>query len=281
MAALGLMCVHAHPDDEAIGTGGVLLRAHAEGHRTAVVTCTGGERGEIVGPGMDPEEIRPRLAEVRREELSHALGLLRAGEPRWLGYVDSGMAGDPGNGDPSSFWQADFDEAVRRLVVHIREFRPDVLVTYDAFGVYGHPDHVQAHRVALVAAEACGVAGLYPEGGPAWDVRKVYLSTIPVSGMLAINRALAEAGRPSPFGDAQRAEDLPFGTRDELVGATVDVSPWLETKLAALRSHRSQVGDGSFFLNFPEEAFDSEFFIRQRSRVPVPDHEGDLFTGLR
>jgi N-acetyl-1-D-myo-inositol-2-amino-2-deoxy-alpha-D-glucopyranoside deacetylase len=281
MAELGLMCVHAHPDDESISTGGVLLRAAAEGIRTAVVTCTGGERGEVVGPGMDPEEVKPRLREVREGELREALELLGAGEPRWLGYVDSDMVGRPGNADPASFWQADFDEAVRRLVTHMREFRPDVVVTYDAFGIYGHPDHVQAHRVTLVAAEACAVKSLYPEAGPPWQVSKVYLATIPVSGMLLINRSLAAAGQPSPFGDAERAEDLPFGTGDEHVTAHVDVSPWLARKLAALRAHRSQVGDESFFLNFPEEVFAAEFFIRHRTSVPAPDREDDLFAGLR
>jgi N-acetyl-1-D-myo-inositol-2-amino-2-deoxy-alpha-D-glucopyranoside deacetylase len=281
MAELGLMCVHAHPDDESISTGGVLLRAREEGIRTAVVTCTGGERGEIVGPGMDPDEVRPRLGEVRAEELRAALELLGAGEPRWLGYVDSDMVGRPGNDDPACFWRADFDEAVGRLVAQIREFRPDVLVTYDAFGIYGHPDHLQAHRVTLVAAEACAVKGLYPEAGPPVEVRKVYLATIPVSGMLAVNRFMAEAGHPSPFGDAEQAEDLPFGTPDERIHAVVDVARWLPAKLKALRAHTSQVGDESFFLNFPEEMFTTEFFIRHRSLVAAPDAEDDLFAGLR
>src|SRR5690606_9199364 len=114
MPAPGLMCVHAHPDDECISTGGVLARAADEGFRTAVVTCTGGERGEVVGEGMDPAEVAPRLAEVRRAELTRALAVLGAGPPRWLGYVDSGMAGEESNSDPASFWSADFDEAVGR-----------------------------------------------------------------------------------------------------------------------------------------------------------------------
>jgi N-acetyl-1-D-myo-inositol-2-amino-2-deoxy-alpha-D-glucopyranoside deacetylase len=281
MTELGLMCVHAHPDDECISTGGILRRAHEEGVRTAVVTCTGGERGEVVGPGMDPGEVAPRLAEVRAEELRSALDILGAGPPRWLGYTDSDMLGRPGNDDPTSFWQASFDEAVGRLVAQIREFRPDVLVTYDAFGIYGHPDHVQAHRVALVAAEAAGERSLHPEAGTPWRVRKVYLATIPVSGILELNRRMADAGRPSPFGDAERAEDLPFGTPDERVGAVVDVTAWLPAKMAALRAHHSQVGDESFFLNFPEDAFATEFYVRQRSDVPTPQVEDDLLTGLR
>lgn len=285
MEQLGLMCVHAHPDDECIGTGGVLLRAHEEGLRTAVVTCTGGERGEVVGPGMDPEEVFPRLGEVRRKELTTALALLGAGEPRWLGYVDSGMMGEPGNDDPTSFWQAPFDEAVGRLVAHIRSFRPDVLVTYDAFGGYGHPDHIQTHRVAMVAAEASAVAALYPDTGPDWRVRKVYASMMPVSAMLRVNALLGAAGLDSPFGEAERAEDLPFGTPDELVTATIDVRPWLARKTEALRAHHSQLSEDSFFLNFPAdvagEAFGTEWFVRLRCLVPAGDQEDDLFAGLR
>jgi N-acetyl-1-D-myo-inositol-2-amino-2-deoxy-alpha-D-glucopyranoside deacetylase len=279
------MCVHAHPDDECIGTGGVLLRAADEGLRTAVVTCTGGERGEVVGPGMDPAEVAPRLAEVRHAELTKALELLGAGAPRWLGYVDSGMVGTEGNEDPASFWRADFDEAVGRLVAQIREFRPDVLVTYDAFGVYGHPDHVQAHRVTLAAAEACAVRALYPRAGPAWAVRKLYLATLPVSAMLLANRAFAARGLPSPFGAATAVEDLPFGTPDDQVTTLVDVRPWIDRKIAALRAHVSQLGEDSFFLNTPpsmtEGVFGREAFVRQRSAVPAPVPEDDLFAGLR
>lgn len=282
---LGLLCVHAHPDDECIGTGGVLLRAHTEGMRTAVVTCTGGERGEVVGSGMDPEEVFPRLGEVRREELTRSLELLGAGPPRWLGYVDSGMMGTEGNDDPDSFWQANLDEAVGRLVTHLREFRPAVLVSYDAFGVYGHPDHIQAHRITLLAAEACNVKSLYPDAGPPWGVAKVYLGTVPLEAMALANRKLAAQGLPSPFGDSDDLDDLPFGTRQDAVAAAVDVRPWLDRKMGALRAHRSQLGEDSFFLNFPEGlaemAFGTEWFIRHRSSVPVPEREDDLFTGLR
>jgi N-acetyl-1-D-myo-inositol-2-amino-2-deoxy-alpha-D-glucopyranoside deacetylase len=282
--APGLMCVHAHPDDEAIGTGGVLSRAHAEGRRTAVVTCTGGELGEIVGAGMDPDEVRPRLAEVRLAELTEALEILGAGAPRLLGYRDSGMVGTPGNDEPDSFWQADFDEAVGRLVGEIRAFRPDVLVTYDAFGLYGHPDHIQAHRVALVAAEACAVPAMYPDRGEAWTVRKVYLATIPRSFIAMANRELTARGLPSPFGDVTDPGQIIVGSPDDLVTAQVDVRDFLDVKNRALRAHRSQIGEESFFLNIPEEmaavAFGTEWFIRHRSLVAVPAVEDDLFVGL-
>lgn len=280
---LGLLCVHAHPDDEAIGTGGILARYADEGLRTSVVTCTGGERGEI--HNMDVEETRARLAAVRRAELAESLRILGAGDPRLLGYADSGMLGTEGNADPASFWRADFDEAVGRLVAEIRALRPDVLVTYDAFGFYGHPDHVQAHRVALVAAEACAVPALYPQAGLAWRVRKVYLATIPKSGVAALHRQLRQRGLPSPFGDVDDVDDVPLGTPDELVHATVDVTAWLETKLAALRAHTSQLDESSFFLNLPPElqaaVFGRESYIRQRSDVASDARDDDLFAGLR
>lgn len=282
---LGLLCVHAHPDDETIMTGGVLARAAAEGLRTAVVTCTGGELGEIVGEDMDPAEVAPRLAEVRREELTQALGILGAGAPRFLGYRDSGMWGTEGNDDPASFWRAPFDEAVGRLVAELRTFRPDVLVTYDAFGVYGHPDHIQAHRVASAAAEAAPLATLYPEAGPPWTVRKVYQATVPRSQIVRANALLLANGLPSPFGTVTDPDEIPIGVPDAHVTAAVDVRPWLDAKWRALRAHHSQLGPESFFLNVPEalreEAFGTEWFALQRGRVPTVLPEDDLFAGLR
>lgn len=281
--ALGLMCVHAHPDDEAIGTGGVLLRAAADGIRTAVVTCTAGERGEI--HNLDEAQTRPRLASVRREELAKSLAILGAGEPRLLGYVDSGMLGADGNDDPASFWRAPLDEAIGRVVAQIRSFKPDVLVTYDAFGVYGHPDHLQAHRVGLLAAEACDVPALYPEAGPAWRVSKVYLATIPVAVIMRANEQLSALGLPSPFGEYERVEDVPMGVPDERLGAVIDVRSVLDRKMEALQQHTSQLDATSFFLNVPEEfageAFGDEWFIRHRSDVPASGVEDDLFAGLR
>lgn len=280
---LGLLCVHAHPDDEAISTGGVLARHAAEGLRTAVVTCTGGERGEIWN--MDVESIRPRLAEVRRAELEASLRLLGAGPPRLLGYVDSGMMGTEGNTDPASFWRADLDEAVRRLVALLREFRPDVVVLYDPFGSYGHPDHIQAHRVGLLAAEASDVAALYPDAGQPWRVRKLYYSTIPKSAIVRLGEQMAEMGLPSPFGEWERPEDVPMGAADDQVTTMVDVRGQLPTKMAALRAHDSQLDRSSFFLNLPSEleveAFGRESFVRLRSDVHTTDPEDDLFAGLR
>ena len=278
-----LMCVHAHPDDEVIGTGGTLLRYGRDGVETAVVTCTGGERGEI--HNMDEAQTRPRLAEVRRAELERSLQLLGAGAPRLLGYVDSGMMGTDGNDDPASFWRADLHEAIGRVVAQIRQFRPHVLITYDAFGGYGHPDHLQTHRVGVLAAEACNVGALYPEAGGAWRISKVYLSTFPKSAIFDFATTMVAMGMESPFGTFERVEDVPMGAADEELGAGVDVTALLDEKMAALQAHSSQIAADSFFLTMPREymatAFGTEWFIRHRSDVPATGVEDDLFTGLR
>lgn len=278
-----LLCVHAHPDDESISTGGVLAKAADAGYRAVAVTCTGGELGEIVGAGMDPDAVRPRLAEVRQEELAKALAILGAEPPRLLGYRDSGMLGTDGNDDAAAFWRAPLDEAIGRLVAHVREVRPSVVVVYDAFGGYGHPDHLQAHRVGTLAAAAAEVAALYPEAGPAWHVPKVYETALPRRWVIASTRELIARGLPTPF-DGADLDELPFGTPDEYVTTTVDVGAQVERKLAAMAAHYSQMGPDSFFLNMPEDlaarAWGVEWFRLVRSDVATPRPEGDLFAGL-
>lgn len=286
----GLLAVHAHPDDEVITTGGVLASAAASGRGAAVVTCTGGELGEIVGAGMDPYVIRPRLAEVRRQELAQSLHILGAGRPRLLGYRDSGMMGTDGNNHPEAFWRADVHEAVGRLVAHIRELRPTVCVTYDAFGAYGHPDHIQAHRITMLAVEAAAMGAMYPDTGSEWCTPKLYLATVPRSAIARINQEMAARGLPSPFGEATDVEHIDMGVPDERIGARIDVRRELDRKWDALRAHRSQVGDESFFLNTPddlrERMFGTEWFIRVRSvgtqgsAIASADPEEDLFTGI-
>lgn len=157
------MLVHAHPDDETIGTGGVMARAVADGHRVVLVTCTRGELGEIVVPELDTPANHRRLGEIRAAELEAAMDALGVTEWENLGYRDSGMMGELGNHDPRSFWRADRDEAIGRLVWLVRRYRPDVITGYNAFGGYGHPDHVNAHRVAVGAFYRAGDPEWYPE----------------------------------------------------------------------------------------------------------------------
>jgi N-acetyl-1-D-myo-inositol-2-amino-2-deoxy-alpha-D-glucopyranoside deacetylase len=280
-AALTLMTVHAHPDDEAIGTGGVLARYAAEGVRTVLITCTDGAVGEIVEATVATPD---NLAEVRAGELQAAADLLGVSALHCLGYRDSGMMGTPENDDPRCFWRADLDEATGRLVALIREHRPQVLVTYDENGFYGHPDHIQANRVAVAAFHAAGDAARYPEQGLApWAPSKLYYTAVPISRMREFGRRLRELNIEAPFSD--EAEDLEWGTPDERIVATVDARAYAQVKRDALAIHRSQVGPNTFFLLLPpplwEEAMGTEYFERPVSTVRAPDHEDDLFAGLR
>ena len=248
-----LVCVHAHPDDEAIWTGGLLARWTDGGGQAAVVTCTDGEAGAASdGP-----------AGTRLAELGRALAILGTAPARLLGYKDSGM---PAAGDPGSFWRADLDEAVGRLVGHLRQLRPDVLVAYDAAGIYGHPDHIQAHRVGLLAAEACGSAALYRAAGPAWRPPRVYLVTVPRSVIQLAGRELADIGLPA--GLRLGADPATLGTPDERLTTTLDVRPWLDRKWAAMRAHASQLGPGSPLDDLPEPLREAllgtEWYVRRR-----------------
>ncbi|TNY37809.1 PIG-L family deacetylase [Thermomonospora catenispora] len=212
---MGLMCVHAHPDDEAIWTGGVLARAADEGIRTAVVTCTWTEGTR------------------RAAELARSLEILGAGRPRLLGYADAEV---PESG-PSRFVDAPLEESVGRLVAHIRDFRPDTVITYDAYGGYGHPDHIHAHRVTLAAVEAAAHPRLHPEAGDPWRVRELHLVTFPLSVVRTLWEELLGAP-PEP----DRA--LP-GVPDEMVALTVDVRPWTGRKWRALQAHESEAERGA------------------------------------
>src|SRR5436190_4539609 len=192
-----LMTVHAHPDDETIGTGGTMAKAVAEGRRVVLVTCTRGEMGEIVVPDMDTPENHRRLGELRAAELEAAMDALGVTEWENLGYLDSDMMGRPGNRDPRNFWQADLDDAARRLVWLIRRYQPDVVTTYNSFGGYGHPDHIRTHDVAVRAFPRAGDPAWYPEqvapdhggSGPSieegglapWTPWKLYEQAIPAS----------------------------------------------------------------------------------------------------
>jgi N-acetyl-1-D-myo-inositol-2-amino-2-deoxy-alpha-D-glucopyranoside deacetylase len=281
-----LLCVHPHPDDESIACGGVLARSAAEGHRTVVVTCTGGEAGEnLAGIDLGDED----LATHRRRELRDALAELGTDAHVWLGYRDSGMAGTDENEHPESFVRAEVEDAARRLAAVVRRERPQVVVSDDADGTYGHPDHVQAYRVTVRAVELAADPQLDLDGLAPWQVAKRYVHTIARSRMLQGHAALLSAGLASPFGEGpiERPEDLPFGSPDAAITTVVDVAGYLDRKRAALRAHRSQIGEDSFFLNTPEEQiawfFGQEEFVLEdgpRHDDPALGRETDLFAGL-
>lgn len=305
-----LMTVHAHPDDEVIGTGGTMAQWVDAGRRVVLVTCTRGEMGDIVIPEMDTPEHHRRLGEIRAAELEAAMAALGVTEWENLGYHDSDMMGRPGNRDPRCFWQANLDEAIGRLAWMVRRYRPDVMTTYNDFGGYGHPDHIRTHLAAVGAFARAGDPAWYPEqlapehggtGVPAdqgglapWAPAKLYEQAIPASVRSAIQERMEAIGERSfwtpPEGATpeQLAEFEAFATRmlvpDETITAWVDVTPVLDRRWAAMRAHVTQISDENPFVRFGQDAWRDfwvrEAFVRRESRVPAPDREGDLLEGL-
>jgi LmbE family N-acetylglucosaminyl deacetylase len=267
---LTLMAVHAHPDDEVLGTGGLFARCAAEGIRTVLVTCTNGEQGDGpdgVKPG-EPGHDPVRVSDLRLRELRESVTHLGIEELELLGYRDSGMVGWAANHDPEAFTNLPVAGPVARLVTLMERYRPQVVVTYDENGGYGHPDHIQAHRIALAATEATGI--------PA----KLYYTAVPRARVARLFEFLRASG--ADLGETELPED--FGTPDELITSVIDVAPYVERKRKALEAHASQ-SENIFLLRLPEEvqhqALAFESFVRRISRVSAPDQEDDLFAGLR
>lgn len=283
-AELSLLAVHAHPDDEAIGTGGIIARYADEGVRVALACATRGEVGEIVDPELDRDEVRRNLGAVREQELRCACGVLGISDLFFLDFRDSGMMGTPENGHPESFWQSDFEEATRRLVKIVREVRPQVMVTYDPEGNYGHPDHIMAHRVATAAFDAAGDRDAYPEVGLApWSPRKLYHIAFPRSFFRYALDYYRRLGRALPP-EVEGLETVDFGTPDELITARLDVRRYLGRKREAMACHRSQIAPDRFFFldeGLVEMGLGYEHFVLARSRVETQTPEDDLFAGVR
>jgi LmbE family N-acetylglucosaminyl deacetylase len=246
-----LVCFHAHPDDECIATGGVMAKAADDGHRVVLVLATRGEHGEVDDGFLDDGE---HLWQRRVRETEESARILGASRVEFLGYVDSGMMGTPENELPTSFWQADVDEAAERLAKILRDERADVLTVYDSNGAYGHPDHIQVHRVGMRAAELAGT----PE---------VFEATMNRSDIQRSVREALEAGQEIP-GDA---EDIDVGLPEEELTTVVDVTAWLDRKRQAMAAHASQISENSWFLSMPPEgfarAFGKEWFVH-RGRPP-------------
>ncbi len=268
---LTLMAVHAHPDDEALGTGGVLARYSDEGVRTVLVTCTNGECGD--GPdGVKPGEAGHDEAAVvarRHQELLASCAVLGVNDLELLGYRDSGMDGWPQNGADGSFWTTPVASAATRLEELVERYRPQVVVTYDEHGLYGHPDHIQTHRVTMAAVDRTGI--------PA----KVYYTAVPKSALATLAETLRAQGveLPGPVD-----EDPAFGVPDELITTYVDCAAFAGRKYDSLAAHVSQL-DNMFFINMGRQVFEQlmtqEAFIRVRDRTGHPVPEDDLFAGLR
>jgi N-acetyl-1-D-myo-inositol-2-amino-2-deoxy-alpha-D-glucopyranoside deacetylase len=249
-----LLLVHAHPDDESINNGATMAQYAAAGARVTLVTCTLGELGEVLEPkyaGLAADK-GDQLGGYRISELARAMQLLGVTDHRFLGQAgrwrDSGMAGTPGNEDPRAFWRCAgdpgaFDTAVNELVDVIREVRPQVLVTYDENGGYGHPDHIMAHRVAVAATERAAQRG---GAGEPWSIAKFYYATASRAALQQLIDAALAAGDASPFG-VDRAEDLPFGDDEDTITTVIDARASAPAKLAALRAYRTQLDDNAPF----------------------------------
>ena len=291
-------------DDRA---GGLIARSVAEGRRVDLVTCTGGEEGEIHDPDLDPDEARPRLREIRREELECSVRALGDGRLHLhlLGYRDSGMMGTPSNERADVFWRADLDEATGKLVKIIRDARPAVMVSYDSNGNYGHPDHINAHRIATAAWDAAGDSSRYPDAGRPHQVAKLYETAFNREAFLGLMVEMNRRGLELPwdFGEALKkaqdaaaaygfsdlnADDLEalrkvadalaegqepgsaLGTPDAEISARVDVSEFLEQKHRSMDCHRTQRQDFGWLLGMPqdllERALSTEYFVLTRWR---------------
>jgi LmbE family N-acetylglucosaminyl deacetylase len=260
-----LVTFHAHPDDESIAMGGVMAKAAAEGHRVVLVVATRGEHGEVEEGFLPEGEL---LWQRRERETLASAEILGVARVEFLGYVDSGMMGTPENDLPGSFWQADVEEAAAKLAAIVAEEKADVLTIYDENGQYGHPDHIQVHRVGLRAAELAGTP-------------RVYMSTINRDQIKRSFAELAASGEEVPD-DLDEAFVDTLGVPEERITTTVDVRPWLAQKRASMAAHASQISETSYFLAMAperfEEGFGHEWLIR--CDAPADLRETDLFDGL-
>lgn len=280
----GLLAFHAHPDDEVTSTGGTLARYAAAGEQVVVVTATDGREGEVHNY-ENPEEIKARLDEVRAEEIADALEILGVEHHEWLGYRDSGMMGDPANDHPECFWQADFNEAVARLVRYVRKYQPEVMVIYDAFGGYGHPDHINVHRVGLAAYHHALDLSRFPleDGEEPWQPQKLYWTVWPRSRVRAMAEQWYKAGE---IDEEQYERQKQGGHPDEDVSAWISIEEHWRRKEDAWKAHRTQIPEDWFIFKIPAEqrpkVFGAEAYYRAASKNLIcHDPEDDLFAGLR
>ena len=291
-AARRLIAVHAHPDDESSSNGSTFPKYAADGTHITLVTCTLGEEGEIVVPELEQlgAAQADQLGGYRMWELAEACRELGVAEQHFLGgpgrFRDSGMMGEPSNDHPRSFWQADLDAAASYLVPIIRTNRPQVLLTYNENGGYGHPDHIQAHRVALRGRELAADPDYRPGLGEPWEVAKVYYMAFPRSLIARGIELLRERGEPDLFGITD-AKDAPFATDDELVTTDIDGSAYAEQARRALAAHRTQIDPNhpmfSFIDSLGPQARHDFYQLARGERGPVDPatgHETDLFAGI-
>jgi len=281
-----LLLVHAHPDDETINNGVTMAKYAAEGIHVTLVTCTRGEEGEVLVESLLnlASSKDDKLGEHREIELKDAMHELGVKDFRFLGspnkkWRDSGMMGTPQNDRKDVFWQVNLDDAANELVKIILEIKPQVLITYDEFGGYGHPDHIKAHQVAMRASQIAGEQG--------WQISKIYWNTMPRSVIQMGIDKMKEVG--SEFFGAENADDLPFAKPDELVTSVVKAPEYVPQKLAAMKAHATQISvDGPFFAlsnNLGLSVWGDEYYTLAKGQAAGPfDENGrelDLFAGVK
>lgn len=259
-----LVTFHAHPDDEAISCGGTMAQAEAQGHRVVLVTATGGEHGEVAEGFLSPGET---LGDRRARELAEAGRILGVARVVSLGYVDSGMMGTPENEGPNSFWTTDVESAAARVAELLLEERADVLTIYDAEGTYGHPDHIQVHRVGVRAAQLAGLERVYESVANRDEIRRSFA-------------AMRESKLDFPLPELENSD---LGVPEDTITTAIDVRDFLPIKRSAMAAHASQIAETSFFLAMPPDmfaqAFGTEWYIR-RGLVPSGELEKSLFDDL-
>jgi len=276
------LLVHAHPDDETINNGATMAFYAAMGAQVTLVTCTRGEEGEILTPELShlASSDTDALGEHRETELANAMQALGITDFRFLAqgegrYRDSGMMGTEVNNRSDVFWQADLEEAADHLVKVIEEIKPHILITYDEIGGYGHPDHIQAHRVAMRASEKSD-----------WQIQKIYWNTMPKSVLAESMAKMKELG--SDFFGADSVDDLPFAKDDSFVTTLIDGNSYVEAKMAAMKAHHTQISlDGPFFAlsdNLGLQVWGNEYYTLVKGEKSAPfdsnGREADLFSGV-
>ncbi|HIG24397.1 MAG TPA: mycothiol conjugate amidase Mca [Acidimicrobiia bacterium] len=284
---LRLLSVHAHPDDEASKGASTVARYQAEGARSVLVCCTGGEAGDILNPAMDRPEVIENLKAVRAEELAASARIIGYDEVVMLGYRDSGMTDSEDNARPEAFANAPLEESVGRLVAIIRRERPQVIITYpDERKGYNHPDHLMVHDITLPAFEAAGDPEQYPEAGEPWQPSKLYFTVWSRTRMEALHAKFTELGLESPYDEwwFKKRE-----SRDHLITTQIDIGPWWEVRGEALRAHATQIDPASsFWFGLPDEhartvhPYDEYVLVRSKlGEIKQGIYEDDLFAGLR
>ena len=274
-----ILLVHAHPDEETINNGATMALYASLGADVTLVTCTRGEEGEVLVPGLShlASSDQDLLGAHREIELANAMKALGITDYRFLGhYRDSGMMGTDQNNRPDVFWQADLDSAARELVNIIEEVKPHVLITYDEIGGYGHPDHIQAHRVAMRASELA-----------TWQIQKIYWNTMPKSVIAESIAKMKEIG--SDFFGAETADDLPFAKDDSLVTTLIDGNKFVQAKMDAMKAHETQIAlDGPFFAlsnNLGLQVWGHEYYTLVKGNKSAPfdsaGRESDLTSGVQ